>query len=287
MGKKIIAEKFIKEFDKTLEGKNKEQINRLLAKFTKKVIAKNNTNLSLKYAWYFKNYLSQQEIDALGQQFLDNKDIAGCVKFCMSFRTTNFKDYQKFVAESGNLIYILYFLKKVKDADLNYFSKKIANKISPIQNIDFVCEFDLENIMPHSRAIAKKGSALDNYEYLMMLYDYYNVDPTHIDLNIRKIVESKDVYLNFMIAKLFPSKYLSQQAQIIAQSNDMKMNFLAYDNWPEYEGQENDLALFEKVIKANSKNNFRAMLMFKLKMTDMEYINSIVEIFFPSEDEKS
>ena len=59
MGKKIIAEKFIKEFDKTLEGKNKEQINRLLAKFTKKVIAKNNTNLSLKYAWYFKNYLSQ------------------------------------------------------------------------------------------------------------------------------------------------------------------------------------------------------------------------------------
>ena len=45
--------------------------------------------------------------------------------------------------------------------------------------------------------------------------------------------------------------------------------------------------MHKETIKANSKNDFKAMLMFKLKMTDMEYINSIVEIFFPSEDEKS
>lgn len=286
MGKKLSAENFIKAFDNILIDKNEQQREEMLSKFTKKVIAKRDTKLSLKYAYYFKDYLSQQEIDSLGQEFLERKDNVGCVKFCISFKPTNFKDYQKFIAESGNQVYILYFLKNVEGVNLEYFSKKIANKLSPIQNIDFVCDFDLENIIPHSKAIAKKGSLLDNYEYLLTIYDFYEADATSVYPNIKRIVESKDVEMNLEIAKIFPSEYLPEQAKIIAESNDIEKIILAYNCWPNYEGNGEDLALFEKLIKSKSKSDIKAVLMFNLKIKDLEYIDNILEYFFPEKEKE-
>lgn len=247
--------------------------------YVDKIVKKQDEYLCFEFAKEYGAFINIDDLYKLGDVILKSRNPYLCIFFPKCFRLKNFDKFVEVIKNSAPF-YILNFLRAFPNFDANYFSKEILEKGNAEQNIDFVYEFVVKDVIPHSKKIADIGTPEQNFNYIIGIDTIFSKYPYEaISANVNKIIESGDAMLNFNYVMIFkPTKNLEKHAKVIADSDDLFLNFLACENWPDQDPLE--LAMFTRVIHNHTIQELENRLIFRLKMLDRKDRKLTIQKYF-------
>ena len=266
--------------------KNNEDKKKTIMNFADKIIESKDEYLCFEFAKEYGASLGIDNLYKISDIILKSKNPYLCTFFPKYFELKNFNKFVK-VIKNSPVFYILNFLRTFPNFNANYFAEEILQKGNVEQNIDYVYEFDIDDIIPHSIKIAKEGTAKQNLNYIIGIDSIFETYPEEaISKNVENIISSGDANIDFNYVMMFkPQKDLEKHAKVIADSDDLLLNYLACNNWPDQDPLE--LAMFTKVIHNHTKAELENRLIFRLRILDKDSRRKIISKYFDIKTEKS
>lgn len=236
---------------------NLEEKKSLVNEYYNKIINKKDEYLCFEFAKEYSRFLTKEKVNKIGNIILEKKNSYLSILFPKYFKTENLEHFASVVKE-GPVFYVIPFLYAFPNFDANYFAQKMAKDGDAQQNFDFILGVDC---------------FVENYSY------------NDIKANVNSLIMSGDPGLNLEYVLVFkPKRNLEKHAKVIADSDDLLLNFLACENWPNRDPLE--LSIFTKVIHSHSIQELENRLIFNLRILDKNFRKSIISKYFDIGDKK-
>ena len=264
---------------------NLEEKKSLVNEYYNKIINKKDEYLCFEFAKEYSRFLTKEKVNKIGNIILEKKNSYLSILFPKYFKTENLEHFASVVKE-GPVFYVIPFLYAFPNFDANYFAQKMAKEGSAEQNLKYVLENDISFMLPHSIKIAKDGDAQQNFDFILGVDCFVeNYSYNDIKANVNSLIMSGDPGLNLEYVLVFkPKRNLEKHAKVIADSDDLLLNFLACENWPNRDPLE--LSIFTKVIHSHSIQELENRLIFNLRILDKNFRKSIISKYFDIGDKK-